>query len=262
MGASSAIEWTDVTWNPVTGCDKISPGCRFCYAERLAKRLQLMGNPRYASGFQVTLHADQVTLPLRWRQPRMIFVNSMSDLFHDDVPLAFIDEVFDVMRCAKQHTFQVLTKRPDRLVLWHRGGEALKPIPDNVWIGVSVESSRYAWRVDRLRQVEARTRFISAEPLLGPLSGLDLTGISWLITGGESGGSRGRSLVEQVAGAWRPKPTAIEWVRALRDHCLAAEVAFFHKQWGGPTPKTAGRKLDGQQHSAYPASVTAGPDRR
>jgi protein gp37 len=247
MGATS--------WNPVTGCNKISPGCKFCYAERLAKRLQLMGNPRYSNGFKVTLHADQITLPLRWRDPRMIFVNSMSDLFHDEVPLPFIDQLFDVMARASHHTFQVLTKRADRLVLWHRGGAVVRPIPENVWIGVSVESSRYAWRVDRLRQVEAGTRFVSAEPLLGPLSNVNLSGISWLITGGESGGSRQRSLVEHVDGAWRPKPKAVEWIREIRDRCLEAGVAFFHKQWGGPTPKAGGRILDGQECSAYPVAV-------
>jgi len=260
LGASSAIEWTDATWNPVTGCDKISPGCKFCYAERLAKRLQLMGNPRYANGFRVTLHADQLTLPLKWRDSRMIFVNSMSDLFHDEVPFAFIDKVFDVMARATHHTFQVLTKRPDRLVLWHRGTSTLKRIPDNVWVGVSVESSHYAWRVDRLRQVEGHTRFISAEPLLGPLSNVDLAGISWLITGGESAGPPARALVEHVAGAWRPKSEALGWIREIRDRCLEAGIAFFHKQWGGPRPKAAGRRLDGLEYSAYP--LPAAPDAR
>lgn len=252
MGASSAIEWTDATWNPVTGCDKISPGCKFCYAERLAKRLHLMGNPRYANGFAVTLHRDQLSLPSRWREPRMIFVNSMSDLFHDAVPLPFIDEVFQAMARATQHTFQVLTKRADQLVLWHRGQDRVRPIPANVWVGVSVESSSYAWRADRLRQVDARTRFISAEPLLGPLSDLNLAGIAWLITGGESAGSAARALVEHIEGAWRPKALALEWVREIRDRCHNAGVAFFHKQWGGPRPTAAGRDLDGAVFSAYP----------
>src|SRR5262245_28501947 len=186
MGDHTAIEWADATWNPVTGCDKVSPGCKFCYAERLAVRLQRMGNPRYTRGFAVTLHPDQLDLPLRWRAPRRVFVNSMSDLFHDAVPLDYVDRVFDVMRRAQRHVFQVLTKRPDRLLVWHRGRDVVVPVPPNVWVGVSVESMRYAWRVQRLRQIDAEVRFISAEPLLGPLSELDLSGISWLIAGGES----------------------------------------------------------------------------
>lgn len=203
MGEQSAIEWTDSTWNPVTGCTKVSPGCKFCYAERLAKRLHAMGNPRYRNGFNVTLHPDQLTLPLRWRQPRRIFVNSMSDLFHTDVPLSYVDRVFEVMVSADHHIFQVLTKRGDRLAEWWRahGG----PIPDNVWFGVSVESMRYGKRVDYLRTVDAGVRFVSAEPLLGPLGGLDLTGVSWLIAGGESAGSPRRALVEQVDQRLVPK---------------------------------------------------------
>jgi protein gp37 len=255
MGAGSGIEWTDATWNPVTGCDKISPGCKFCYAERLATRLNAMGNPRYTNGFAVTMHADQLDLPLRWRQPRRIFVNSMSDLYHEDVPFEFINKVFEVMSLATQHSFQVLTKRADRLVLWHRTRDEAVTIPENVWMGVSVESSRYVWRIDRLREVDARIRFISAEPLLGPLAKMNLAGIAWVITGGESGGSRARALVERVNGIWQPKAQALEWVRAIRDECRAAGVAFFHKQWGGPTPKAAGRDLDGTVYSAYPPPV-------
>ncbi len=254
MGAFSAIEWTDATWNPVTGCTKISPGCKFCYAERLAKRLQLMGNPRYMNGFAITLHPDQLELPLRWRQPRRIFVNSMSDLFHDRVPFDYVDRVFDVMARAPHHVFQVLTKRPDRLVVWHRRERAPKRIPDHVWIGVSVESRRYAWRIARLKQVNAAVRFISAEPLLGSLAGIDLTGISWLIAGGESGGSPARALVEREAAAWRPKREALAWVRELRDACTAAGVAFFFKQWGGRTPKAGGRVLEEREWSQYPIS--------
>lgn len=256
MGADSAIEWTDATWNPVTGCDKISPGCKFCYAERLASRLHAMGNPRYANRFDVTIHHDQLDLPLRWRRPRRVFVNSMSDLYHEDVPFQFIDKVFDVMRRAPQHSFQVLTKRAERLVVWHRARDQVARIPSNVWMGVSVESPHYVWRIDRLREVDAQIRFISAEPLLGPLSKIDLSGIAWVITGGESGGSRARSLVERSNGVWQPKPQALEWVRTIRDQCVAAGVAFFHKQWGGPTPKAAGRDLDGAVYSGYPQTTT------
>src|SRR6266536_1542493 len=197
MGDSSAIEWTDATWNPVTGCTKISPGCKNCYAERLATRLQAMGNPRYRDGFKLTLHPNQLTLPLRWRDPRRIFVNSMSDLFHEDVPEEFIRRAFDVMVQAHWHSFQVLTKRSERLAeLAPR-----LPWPANVWMGVSIENRRFVSRADDLRRVPAAVRFISAEPLLGPLEGLDLRGIDWLIVGGESGhGAR---------------PMDLEWARDL-----------------------------------------------
>jgi protein gp37 len=255
MGLDSAIEWTDATWNPVTGCTKISPGCNFCYADRLARRLQRMGNPRYRNGFAVTLHPDQLRLPLVWREPRRIFVNSMSDLFHDEVPLAYVDEAFAVMTRACHHVYQVLTKRPDRLLRWHRGGPDIRPIPPHVWIGVSVESMRYAWRVDRLRRVDASIRFISAEPLLGPLTGLDLQGISWLITGGESGGPPARALVERTPDGYRPKATALAWIREIRDLCQRSGVAYFHKQWGGRTSKAGGRDLDGREWSEAPAAA-------
>jgi len=260
VGVSSAIEWTDATWNPVTGCNKISPGCSFCYAERLALRLQLMGNPRYARGFDVTIHADQLYLPLRWKAPRRVFVNSMSDLFHDRVPLHFIDQIFDVMACAQQHTFQVLTKRPRRLVYWHSGRESVRKIPENVWLGVSVESSAYIRRVDQLRQVAAAVRFISAEPLLGSLAGVDLAGISWLITGGESGGPPARALVECTPAGWQPKEQALRWVRELRDLCHARGIAFFHKQWGGRTPKSNGCLLDGRVWNQYPSTPERNKD--
>src|SRR5437773_2295967 len=182
MGDQSAIEWTDATWNPVTGCTKVSPGCKHCYAERLAARLQAMGNRRYQNGFDLTLHPDQLTLPLRWRAPRRIFVNSMSDLFHERVPLEYVDEVFGVMMRAPQHIFQVLTKRPDRLVEWHKARCEDSPLPAHIWLGVSVELAKYLWRIDRLRQVDVTVRFVSAEPLLGPLTGMDLSGIAWVIT--------------------------------------------------------------------------------
>jgi protein gp37 len=256
MGATSEIEWTQATWNPVTGCTKISPGCKFCYAERLARRLKLMGNPRYTNGFAVTLHPDQLGLPLRWREPRRIFVNSMSDLFHDRVPLEYVDRVFDVMTRANQHVYQILTKRADRLVYWQRQRDGGRAIPPHVWIGVSVESMRYASRVDRLRAVDAAVRFVSAEPLLGSLNGLDLSGVSWLITGGESAGSKPRALVQRDAAGLRPKDHALVWLRDLRDACGRAGVAFFFKQWGGPTPKAGGRELDGRTWSEYPAGAS------
>jgi protein gp37 len=246
MALDSAIEWTDATWNPVTGCTKVSPGCKFCYAERLTKR---WGREKFT---EVKLHPERLELPLQWREPRRIFVNSMSDLFHESIPITFISRVFEIMGRGERHVFQVLTKRPDRLVAWSR--ETAWQIPPHVWLGVSVESAAYLWRVDRLRQVDATVRFISAEPLLGPLTGLDLAGISWVITGGESGGSPARALVKRTADGWRPKPDAIAWVRELRDHCHETGVAFFHKQWGGATAKSGGRLLDGREWSHYPSS--------
>jgi protein gp37 len=247
MATDSAIEWTDATWNPVTGCSKISPGCKFCYAERLTERF---GRGNFTD---VTLRPDRLGLPMRWRAPRMIFVNSMSDLFHERVPFDFIDEVFAVMARSSHHVFQVLTKRPDRLVAWHRSQGSGASLPPHVWVGVSVESAPYVWRIDRLRQVDVAVRFISAEPLLGPLPALDLTGIAWLISGGESGGTASRALVERSGdGRWAPRASAVEWVRDLRDQCCAAGVAFFHKQWGGPRPTSGGRNIDGREWSEYP----------
>jgi len=237
MGDHSAIEWTDSTWNPVTGCTKISPGCKHCYAERLAGRLQAMGNPRYRSGFAVTLHPDQLTLPLRWRRPRRIFVNSMSDLFHESVPSDYIHQVFEAMAQARWHVFQVLTKRAERL-------EALAPRlpwPSNVWQGVSVENADYTWRIDHLRAVPASVRFLSVEPLLGPIPSLPLEGIDWVIVGGESG-----------PGHRRVDP---DWVGEVRDQCVAASVPFFFKQWGGRTPKSGGRLLDGRTWDEMPAGL-------
>jgi protein gp37 len=244
MADHSAIQWTDATWNPVTGCTKISPGCRFCYAERLTTRF---GRGPFTT---IRLHPDRLGLPLQWRQPRRIFVNSMSDLFHERVPDDFIARVVDTVRIAPQHVFQVLTKRADRMLAWSR---ALKePLPSNVWLGVSVESMRFAWRVDRLRCVGVGVRFVSAEPLLDSLRGLDLRGIAWLITGGESAGGPSRALVERHGQGWRPKPDALQWVRELRDACRDAHVAFFHKQWGGPRPTSGGRLLDGRTWSEMP----------
>jgi protein gp37 len=236
MGDKSAIEWTDATWNPVTGCTKVSPGCTHCYAERLAARLQAMGNPRYRNGFAVTLHPDQLGLPLRWSQPRRIFVNSMSDLFHEAIPDSFILRVFETMQRAPWHVFQVLTKRAERLA---RLAPRL-PWPPNVWQGVSVENARYASRVAHLQRVPAAVRFLSVEPLLGPIPELPLEGIGWVIVGGESG--PGHRLLDP----W--------WVRGIRDQCLTAGVPFFFKQWGGPTAKSGGRTLDGRVWDQMPAA--------
>jgi protein gp37 len=234
MGLKSAIEWTESTWNPVTGCTKISPGCKHCYAERMAKRLQAMGQPNYRNGFELTLQPRMLELPLRWKQPQRIFVNSMSDLFHKDVPLDFIRQVFDVMRKAHWHRFQILTKRADRLA-------ELAPYlewPENVWMGVSVENSKYVGRIDDLRRTGARLRFLSLEPLLGPLRGLNLQGIDWVIVGGESG-----------PGA---RPVRESWILEIRDQCQEAGVAFFFKQWGGQNKKKAGRLLEGRTWDEIP----------
>ncbi len=249
MSTGTAIEWTGVTWNPVTGCDTISPGCDHCYARTLARRLKAMGQARYSRdgdprtsgpGFAVTCHPAALALPYRWRAPRLVFVNSMSDLFHARVPDDFIRRVFAVMAGTRRHTYQVLTKRPRRAA---RLAAAL-PWPRNVWLGVSVETARYLPRADTLRAVPAAVRFISAEPLLGPLDGLALGGIGWVIAGGESGPG------------YRPPEAA--WFRALRDQCAAAGVPFFFKQWGGPTPKAGGRVLDGRTWDQMPATTTAG----
>lgn len=237
MADRSHIEWTGATWNPVTGCTKISPGCKHCYAERLALRLQAMGQPNYANGFRVTLHEKALEKPLHWKKPRAVFVNSMSDLFHKDVPLAFIQRVFAVMRQAHWHVFQVLTKRAERLA-------ELAPKlewPPNVWMGVSVETQQYTYRIDLLRTVPAAVRFLSLEPLLGPLPNLNLEGIHWVIVGGESG-----------PGA---RPMRPEWVTEIRDQCLAASVPFFFKQWGGVNKKRAGRLLEGRTWDEMPAPV-------
>jgi protein gp37 len=239
MARKSVIEWTESTWNPITGCDKISPGCAHCYAERMAKRLQAMGQPNYANGFKVTLHEHVLETPLTWKKPQMVFVNSMSDLFHRDVPLQFIQRVFDVMRQASWHTFQVLTKRSERLA----GLAGALDWPANVWTGVSVETASYLNRLDHLRSVPSSVRFVSFEPLLGPIGTFDLTGIHWCIVGGESGpGSR---------------PLKKEWVTAIRDQCQAGAVPFFFKQWGGTNKKKTGRCLDNRTYNDLP-KVTPG----
>jgi protein gp37 len=228
MGTMSSIEWTEATWNPVTGCTKISPGCKFCYAEVMARRLHAMGQHRYRNRFEVTLQDDMVEVPLSWRKPRVIFVNSMSDLFHRDIPDEFIIRLFDTMNRASWHTFQVLTKRSDRL-------RELAPRlswTENVWMGVSVEDRRRAVRIADLVAVPAHVRFLSVEPMLEAIPDLPLTGIHWVIVGGESGRT--------------PRHIDPAWVRSVRDQCIAADVAFFFKQWGGTNKKKAGRELDGE----------------
>jgi protein gp37 len=239
MGVKSAIEWTESTWNPVTGCTKISPGCENCYAERLALRLQAMGQPNYANGFRLTVQERMLELPLRWRMPQTIFVNSMSDLFHRDVPTDYVHRVFDVMARANWHRFQVLTKRSLRL---SRLSKELNWRP-NIWMGVSVESRDYAFRIDHLRETDAHVKFLSLEPLLAPLPDLNLKGIDWVIVGGESG-----------PGA---RPMRREWVLDIRDQCLRAGVPFFFKQWGGTNKKKSGRVLENRTWDEMPRAVAA-----
>jgi len=227
MAQKSKIEWTNSTWNPVTGCTKISQGCKNCYAERMALRLHAMGQYRYRNKFEVTLQEDIVGLPLRWKKPRIIFVNSMSDLFHKQVPIQYIERVFDTMGKADHHVFQILTKRSARL-------RELAPYLNwtpNIWMGVTVENQTVVNRIDDLRNIPAKVKFISFEPLLGPIRNLDLSGIHWAIVGGESGPNS--------------RPMNIEWVRPLSDLCLRENVHFFFKQWGGKNKKKAGRELDG-----------------
>lgn len=253
MSGTSAIEWTEATWNPVTGCDRISPGCDHCYAMTLAARLKRMGQPGYQNdgdprtsgpGFGLTLHPDRLADPARKRKPTMWFVNSMSDLFHKDVPDEFISRVWGVMADNPRHTFQVLTKRPKRMrnvLTKYRWATPHGQPLSNVWLGTSIESNAYVWRADHLRATPAAVRFISAEPLLGPLPDLDLTGIDWLIVGGESGKGF--------------RPIVSEWVRELRDTAHDAGTAFFFKQWGGIRPKSGGRELDGRTWDEMPGKV-------
>lgn len=236
MAIDSHIEWTQATWNPVTGCTKISAGCAHCYAERMARRLQAMGNPRYQDGFNLTLHPDLIDLPCSWKSPRLIFVNSMSDLFHEQVPIPFIQRVVETIEATPWHTYQVLTKRAERLaevsqhIIW----------PRNSWVGVTVERQDYIHRIDLLKTVNAPVRFVSLEPLIGPLLSLPLDNIDWVILGGESG-----------PGARTLSP---EWVRDIRDQCQAGGVPFFFKQWGGVHKKRAGRLLDGMVWGQMPAA--------
>jgi protein gp37 len=234
MATKSIIEWTESTWNPITGCSKISPGCDFCYAERLAKRLNRIGVKRYSNSFNLTLHPDILSLPLQWKSPKVIFVNSMSDLFHENVPFEFIQQVFETMKQASWHTFQILTKRSKRLV-------KLAPLlewPDNVWMGVSVESEKYQFRIDDLRKIPSAVRFLSIEPLIAPTSNLDLKTIDWVIVGGESG-----------PGA---RPMNEEWVTQIKEECDKFKTPFFFKQWGGVRKKLFGRVLLGNTWDAMP----------
>ncbi len=239
MAVNTSIEWTESTWNPVTGCTKISQGCKFCYAERMAERLQAMGQANYRNGFELTLQPQMLDLPLQWKRPQSIFVNSMSDLFHKDVPLDYIQRVFDVMRRASWHRFQVLTKRADRLA-------ELDPHlewSDNVWMGVSVENSKHVDRIDDLRRTDARIKFLSLEPLIGPLPNLNLQGIDWAIVGGESGP--------------KARPVQAAWILDIRDQCQRAGVAFFFKQWGGKNKKKSGHLLEGRTWDEIPSRSSA-----
>ena len=237
MSTLSEIEWTDVTWNPVTGCTKISHGCKHCYAERMAKRLREMGVKKYRGGFSVAVHESTLGDPLKWKQPRLVFVNSMSDLFHQSVPATFIDRVFDVMIHAPQHVFQVLTKRPNRVLQMN---ERLCWSP-NIWLGTSIESQRWLSRLEQLKESSARVKFLSLEPLLGPLPDLKLGGIDWVIVGGESG-----------PGA---RPMEADWVRNIRDQCIRDDVPFFFKQWGGVFKKKTGRTLDDREWNQMPRAM-------
>ena len=240
MAANSSIEWTESTWNPVTGCTKVSAGCKHCYAERIANRLKAAGQPNYANGFKVTLHDRALYIPLKWKRPRMVFVNSMSDLFHESVPLEFIQRIFRVMNRAHWHTYQILTKRAERL-------EALSPRlawAPHIWMGVTVERCDYIERIEHLKRTGAFIKFVSLEPLLGPMPDLDLESIDWVIVGGESG-----------PGA---RPMRKEWVGDIRERCVAAEVPFFFKQWGGVNRKRAGRLLDGRTWDEVPTGSTLG----
>ncbi|HKK21374.1 MAG TPA: phage Gp37/Gp68 family protein [candidate division Zixibacteria bacterium] len=231
----SHIEWTESTWNPVTGCDKVSPGCEHCYADRMAKRLQAMGLDKYRNGFKVTMHQDVLEEPLKWKKPQVIFVNSMSDLFHEKIEFTFVERIFDLMSRCPQHIFQILTKRSKRLKRLH----TKLTWPPNVWMGVTVESATYQFRINDLRNSNAAVKFLSLEPLLGPLPKLDLSGIDWVIVGGESG-----------PGA-RPMDEA--WVLQIKRQCDRQKVPFFFKQWGGVNKKKSGRLLQGRTWDAMPA---------
>lgn len=243
MADGSAIEWTDATWNPVTGCTKITRGCDNCYAERFAERWRGIPKHPFENGFDLTIRPERLRQPLAWKRSRMIFVNSMSDLFHKEVPRPFIDRVFDTMEQADWHVFQVLTKRSSLMRDYLRSRYLEVDPPKHIWLGVSVEDGHSAARIAHLRQAPAAVRFLSAEPLLGPIGEVDLTGIHWVIAGGESG-----------PGA---RPMAIEWAREIRDQCSNQGVAFFFKQWGGLRPKTGGRDLDGREWNELPVPVAS-----
>lgn len=241
MADGSAIEWTDATWNPVTGCTKISRGCDNCYAERFAERFRGVSGHPFTTGFDLTLRPERLEQPLAWPRPRMIFVNSMSDLFHKEIPRSFVDKVFDTMERASWHTFQVLTKRSSLMRDYLRKRYGIGRGPAHIWCGVSVEDRQAKSRVLHLQGAPAGTRFLSIEPLLGPIGSIEFDGIDWVIAGGESG-----------PGA---RPIKVEWVRELRDQCRTQGVAFFFKQWGGLRPKSGGRLLDGQEWNEFPSSA-------
>lgn len=236
-GNKTKIEWTDTTWNPMTGCSPISDGCKNCYAIKMARRLKAMGNRRYRNGFAVTLHPDLLDAPLSWKKPRMIFVNSMGDMFHEDVPLEYIQQVFATMEKTSQHTFQVLTKRSSRMAEL----AARLPWPKNVWMGVTIESEKYLYRAENLKKTPAAVKFISVEPMIGPVSEIDLQGIDWVIVGGESG-AQARTIEK-------------EWAIAVRDKCTASAIPFFFKQWGGPNKKKSGKILDGKIWDQFPLNA-------
>ncbi len=238
MAGKSAIEWTDATWNPVTGCTKISAGCDNCYAERFAERFRGVPGHPYEQGFDLTLRPERVNQPLAWRAPRMIFVNSMSDLFHKHVPFAFVDGVFDTMERARWHTFQLLTKRSSLMRKYVNARYKERLVPSHIWLGVSVEDGTKLSRVQHLRDTHASIRFLSVEPLIGPVGEIDLNGIHWVIVGGESGPNA--------------RPMKSEWAREVRDQCINAGVPFFFKQWGGLRPKSGGRRLDEREWNELP----------
>ena len=237
--AQSSIEWTEMTWNPTTGCDKISDGCKFCYAEVMTKRLKAMGLEKYDQGFKIRTHEHELETPYKWKKPRVVFVNSMSDLFHKDVPIEFIQKVFRVMKDNPQHVFQVLTKRAD--VLRYYDSEGWLDWSHNIWMGVSVENEKVTNRIDLLRQTNARVKFLSCEPLIAPLPNMNLKGMDWVIVGGESGR--------------KPRPMNEEWVTDIKDQCQKADVAFFFKQWGGTNKKKMGRELDGRTWDEVPEKI-------
>jgi len=235
----SKIEWTDTTWNPITGCTKISDGCKNCYAERMSKRLQAMGQENYQNGFEVTVHEDILDAPIHWKKPRFVFVNSMSDIFHKEVPDTFIEKIFTIMVEVRAHQFQVLTKRNKRMLHLAKN----LPWPENIWLGVTVERSDYIDRIRDLKLTPAKIKFISFEPLLGPIPKIDLKGISWVIVGGESGP--------------HARPMNPEWAIEIRDQCLKADIPFFFKQWGGFNKKKNGRMLEGQIWNQMPSPAVA-----
>ena len=239
MSLSSSIEWTESTWNPLTGCTKISPGCANCYAERMALRLKAMGNPNYVNGFEISIHENALDLPLRWRRPQTIFVNSMSDLFHEKVTEQFIFRVFDIMRRANWHCFQILTKRSERLI----DLSPKLPWTPNIWMGVSVENQEHTFRIDHLRRTDAKVKFLSLEPLIGPIYNLNLELVNWVIVGGESGP--------------KSRPLKESWVIDIRNKCQQNRVPFFFKQWGGTNKKKAGRKLEGRTWAELPLVANA-----